>query len=240
MAENPKGIKDEFSFEVDSFVSLYIYVDPWAPNNISIEVYNYLKDFPQFDARKFSLKELGVKDVNELVQKIENDNEFLINLAKRFNPKAVDENGEIDWYDIARGSAIYKICNKRGKERYSENEKVLYIKKLKDGFEFWVQGDRCGFSWVVRQHPKRPEVVILTFRKDGKDIASVFRNYDFFSVDNEIGSLPQLYEYLVKQPDRATYFITWDYNLEFDRVEVINESGYEGYDFECCKYVFVH
>jgi len=217
-----KGIKDEFSFEVDSFVSLYIYVDPWDPNSISIEVYNYLKDYPQFDARKFSLKDLGVEDIDGLIQKIENDSEFLTYIARQFDPKAVDSNGEVDWYKIAHGSAIYKICDKRSKERYSENEKVLYIKKLKDGFEFWVQGDRCGFSWTVGQHPKRPEVAVLTFKKDGKEIASVFRDYNFFGVDYEIGNLPQLYEYLITQPARVTYFITWDYNLEFDRVEVIN------------------
>jgi len=237
MAQTPKGIKDEFEFELDNFVSLYLYLDPWDPNSVSIEVYNYLEDYPQFDARKFSLKELGVQSVEELVHRIENnDNEFLVNLAKRFNPKAVNSDGVIDWDEIAHGSAIYKICHKRGKERFSKNEKVLYIKKLKDGFEFWVQGDRCGFSWAVRQHPKRPEVAVLTFKKDGKEIASVFRDYGFFSVDYEIKSLSKLYKYLVSEPDRATYFITWDQILEFDRVEVINESGYDGYDFECCKY----
>jgi len=232
--ENPQ--KYEHEIEIDEFITLYVYVDPWDPSVVSIEVYNYLEDYPQFDARKFSLGELGVKDVNELVQRMENDNMFLVNIAKRFNPKAMDSNGEVDWYKIAHGSAIYKICDKRGKERYDTNEKVLYIKKLKDGFEFWVQGDQCGFSWVVRQHPKRPEVAVLTFKKHGKEVASVFRDYDSFGVDYEIKSLPQLYEYLVTQPDRATYFITWDYDLEFDRVVVVNESGYEGYDFECCKY----
>jgi hypothetical protein len=226
----------QFEFEVDNFVNLNIYPDPWHPSFVTIEVNNYLEDHPQLNARKFSLKELGVNSLQELLSRIKNDKEFLMNIARQFNEKAVNKD-DIDWYKIAHGMAIYSICNKRETKKNAngnKDEKVLEIRKYKNGFEFRVRGDVCGFSWLLRQHPGDPERVVLTFKKDGKELASVFRHYNYFAVNHDIHDMCTLYKYLVK--DRSTaWFITWKM-LEYGKVEVINESGYDGYDFEMCKY----
>ena len=83
----------QFEFEVDNFVNLNIYPDPWDPGYVTIEVNNYLEDHPQLNARKFSLKELKVNSLQELLSRIENDKEFLVNIARQFNEKAVNKDG---------------------------------------------------------------------------------------------------------------------------------------------------
>jgi len=61
---------------------------------------------------------------------------------------------------------------------------------------------------LIEQYPQNPEQLILTFEKNGKEIVSVSRNYDYYSVDREINNLWDLYKMLIEDPSRYFYFIT--------------------------------
>jgi hypothetical protein len=232
--ENGEEECDGCGFEICTFTYIYAYKNPWNPDEVSIELYDN-EDYPLFTARKFNLKDLGVTSTSELISKLEDDKEFLLKILRYFNEDAVKD-GDYDCIDLLDVLSVYSICDKIEWDRDCNEKRVLKIEKLRDGFRFGVIGDKCGITWVVRQHPKDPEKVVIFFEKDGKEFGFVIRYYGDFSVNRKVRNMCELYKYLVEDPWEAVWFITWT-DLDFDETKVVNESGYEGFDFEMCKCV---
>jgi hypothetical protein len=224
-----EGECDGCGVELCSFTSLHVYRNPWNPDEVSIELYED-EDYPRFDARTFRLKDLGVNSVNELLSKLETNDEFLLSILRHFNAEAVKDN-DFDCIDLIDNISVYSMCG----DEQGEDKGILRVEKLEDGFRFGTIGSGCNITWVVRQHPKDPNKVVIFFEKDGNAFGFVIRDYDFFAVKRHIPNMCALYKYVVKDPWEATWFITWQ-ELEFDNIEVINKSGYDGYDFKMCKY----
>jgi hypothetical protein len=226
---------DECGFELCTFTYVNVYKNPWNPSEVSIELIDN-EDYPLFIARKFNLKDLGVTSTNELISKLENDKEFLLKVLGYFN-KDVIKGDDFDCIDLLDVLSVYSICGKIKWNRDLNEKRILKIEKLKDGFRFGVEGDKCRIAWLVRQHPKDPEKVVISFEKEGEEFGFVIRDYDEFSVNRKVRNMCELYKYLNEEPWEAVWFITWEHRLEFDEVKVVNESGYEGFDFEMCKCV---
>jgi hypothetical protein len=239
MAENPQTKKEEgcdgCGVKICTFTGVYAYENPWNPNEVSIEVIDD-QDYPLFTARKFNLRDLGVNNIDELVSKLENDNKFLLKILEYFSKEAVKDD-DFDCNELIDSLWVYSICDDVEKPNWDEKT-VLKVEKLKDGFRFGLKKDKCGITWVVRQHPKDPKKVVMSFEKDGKEFGFVVRYYDNFSVDKKIKNMCELYKYLIEKPYSAIWYMTWmDIAWDIDGVEVINKSGYDGFDFEVCKCV---
>jgi hypothetical protein len=218
-------------FEVCDSIDLWVYPNPFNSDEVTFELYDNFEDVPGFDIKKFNLKELGVNGLDELIYKLRSDQEFLKKIVKSIKEDALDEDGEINCWDMMGEISIYeRLCG--GSEG---DGKVLVVEKLNDGFKFWVKDDRCGLSFIVRQHPLSPENVVLTFVKDGKEIGSVFRDYEYFSVDYKITNMCELYRYIITNPSHGIWFTTYYDNDAIEEIEVINSSGFKDYDFETCK-----
>jgi len=225
---------NECGFELCTFTYVNVYKNPWNPSEVSIEVIDN-EDYPLFTARKFNLRDLGVTSANELISKLENDKEFLLKIIRYFNEDAI-EDGDFDCIKLLDRLSVYSICGEIEWNQNPNEKRILKVEKLKDGFRFGVVGDICNITWLVRQHPKDPEKVVISFEKDGEEFGFVIGDYDDFSVNRKVRNMCELYKYLNEEPWEAVWFITWT-DLEFDEVKVVNESGYDGFDFEVCKCV---
>jgi len=228
---------NECGIELCAFTGLFVNENPWDPTEVSIELYED-EDYPRFNARTFKLKDLGVSNTKELLSRLKNDKNFLLSILRHFGEEVVKDD-DYDCIELHYSASVYTICENENsaKTKTSEDKRILRVEKLEDGFRFGVVGDPCHLTWLVRQHPKDPEKVVIFFEKDGKPFGFVIREYDFFAVDRDIPNMCVLYKYLNKEPWQATWFITWEHLLEFDDIEVINKSGYEGFDFKMCKCV---
>jgi hypothetical protein len=235
-SENEEEECEGCGIELCAFTGLFVNENPWDPTEVSIELYED-EDYPRFNARTFKLKDLGVSNTKELLSRLKNDKNFLLSILRHFNEEVVKDD-DYDCIELHYSASVYTICDKNYiKTKTSEGKRILRVEKLEDGFRFGVVGDPCGLAWLVRQHPKDPEKVVIFFEKDGKPFGFVIREYDFFAVDRDIPNMCVLYKYLNEEPWQATWFITWEHLLEFDDIEVINKSGYEGFDFKMCKCV---
>jgi len=223
---------DECGYKICTFTYLYVNKNPWDPSEVSIELYDD-EDYPRANAISFKLSDLGVKSAEELLSKLENDNKFFLNVISKFNKDAV-EGDDFDCNTLIDSATVFSMCDDKDYNEYKIGKRVLKIEKFNDGFRFGVKGDKCGISWLVRQHPKDPNKVVIFFEKDEKPFGFVVRDYDFFEVKRKTPNLCALYKYLVEDPQEATWFITWE-DLEIDDIEVVNKSGYDGFDFEVCK-----
>ena len=228
---------NECGIELCAFTGLFVNENPWDPTEVSIELYED-EDYPRFNARTFKLKDLGVSNTKELLSRLKNDKNFLLSILRHFSEEVVKDD-DYDCIELHYSASVYTIYENENsaKTKTSEDKRILRVEKLEDGFRFGVVGDPCHLTWLVRQHPKDPEKVVIFFEKDGKPFGFVIREYDFFAVDRDIPNMCVLYKYLNKEPWQATWFITWEHLLEFDDIEVINKSGYEGFDFKMCKCV---
>jgi|GEM_PF-5671256 len=228
---------DECGIELCAFTGLFVNENPWDSNEVSIELYED-EDYPRFNARTFKLKDLGVSNTKELLLRLKNDKNFLLSILRHFNEEIV-KGDDYDCIEIHYSVSVYTICDKndiKTETSASEGKRILRVEKLEDGFRFGVVGDPCNLTWLVRQHPKDPKKVVIFFEKGGKPFGFVIREYDFFAVDREIPNMCVLYRYLIDEPWQATWFVTWE-ELEFDDIEVVNKSGFDGFDFEMCKCV---
>jgi hypothetical protein len=200
-----------------------------------IEFHIYREDSLSFNAKEVSLEELGVKDFNEFYLKLKKDRKFFTNIVKMFNPKAITENDEIDIIELAGTPSVYEAsCSNI--EEMKNTCATLVIEKYNDKIRFKIDGDPCGFSWVIERHPRKPWLSILTIEQYGKKITSVLRNFELH-VDSDINDMCTLFKALVENPGKYFNGITdIGREIRFDAIKVINYSDYPGLDFEECKY----
>jgi hypothetical protein len=200
------GEEDIVEVEACNYIYLDLYQHPKDPGYVTIELFDNLEDYHVVVAKKVSYNELGVKSFEELRSKIEKDQKFLTRLIKILNKDTVSTDGEIDCFKLSETPGVYN--NGRAYELDYDKEWTLVIEKYDNGFRFWIEGDPYNRSWLIEQHPKHPEQLILTFEKNGKEIVSIIRNYNYYGVDREIKDLWQLYKALVEDPSRYKFFIT--------------------------------
>jgi len=198
-----------------------MYQHPKDPKYVVIELIDNLEDYQVVIAKKLSFSELGVKDLEELHSRAEKDRKFLAKLVRIFNKDAVSPDGEINWFKIHDTPGVYE--NGRAYHLDYDKDWTLVIEKYDNGFRFWAEGDPCNRSWLVEQHPKDPERLILTFEKDGKEVVPIIRKPNYYGVDYEIKDIWQLYKALVEEPSRYFFFIT-NIDGEFKQVKIIDKS----------------
>jgi hypothetical protein len=214
--------EENVEVEVCPYIFLDIYPNPKDPRRfVTVELFDNLEDYQVVIAKKVSYNTLGVRDFNELLLKMK-DPEFLKKLVKILNKNALTSDNEINCLKLSDTPGVYE--DSRAYELDDKNW-VLVIEKYDNGFRFWIEGDPYKRSWLIEQHPERPEQLILTFEKDGKEVVSIVRNYDFYAVDREIKNLWQLYKALVEDPSRYKFFIT---NIDgpIEHVKVIDKSSH--------------
>jgi len=207
--------------EIGAYVYFVMYQHPKDARYAVIELIDNLEDYQVVIAKKLSYNELGVKNLEELHSRAEKDRKFLAKLVKIFNKDAVSSDGEINWFKIHYTPGVYE--DGRAYELDYDKDWTLVIEKYDNGFRFWAEGDPYNRSWLVEQHPKDPERLILTFEKDGKEVVPIIRKPNYYGVDYEIKDIWQLYKALVEEPSRYFFFIT-NIDGEFKQVKIIDKS----------------
>jgi len=225
-----------FSFEIsDEYGTAWqVYQHPKNEDYFVIERFE-IESFWVTEAKQFRFAEFGAKNLSELYQEfLRNPEKLIRKLTKlkkyvievKTDDKKVEVNSHVsndedkednvnveEWWDIY-GSCDYDLDSKNW---------ILVVEKYDNGFRFYLENEPCKLSWLVEQNPQNPGQLILTFEKNGKEIVSVLRNYDYYSVDHGINNLWDLYKMLVEDPGRYFYFIT-ALDAPIGHVKIIDKS----------------
>jgi len=212
---------DSFSFKIsDEYgTKWHVYQHPKNKEYFVIER-NEIESFWVTEAKQFRYADFGARNLSELYQEfLRNPEKLIRKLAKlkkyvievktddkkvEINSHVSNDEDEEDNVNVEEWWDIYGPCN----HGLDSRDWTLVVEKYDNGFRFYLEDEPCKLSWFVEQYPQNPEQLILTFEKNGKEIVSVSRNYDYYSVDREINNLWDLYKMLVEDPSRYFYFIT--------------------------------
>ena len=221
-----------FSFKIsDEYGTEWqIYQHPKNKEFFVIERFE-VESFWVVEAKQFKYIDFGVKNLNGLYQEFLRNPEKLIRELTKLKKYVVevktdDEEVKVNshvnedkenvneeaWWDVYDGCK-YDLENK---------EWTLVVEKYDNKFRFYLEGEPCKRSWLVEQY-QNPERLILTFEKNSKEIVSILRNYDYYSVDRETNNLWDLYKLLVEDPNRYFYFLT-GVSAPINKVKIVSHA----------------
>ena len=216
-----KNDDGSFSFKISNEygTAWQVYQHPKNKEYFVIER-NEIESFWVTEAKQFRYADLGARNLSELYQEfLRNPEKLIRKLTKlkkyvievktddkkvEINSHVSNDEDEEDNVNVEEWWDVYGPCN----HDLDSKNWILVVEKYGNGFRFYLEDEPCKLSWLVEQNPQNPEQLILTFEKNGKEIVSVSRNYDYYNVDHEINNLWDLYKMLVEDPSRYFYFIT--------------------------------
>jgi hypothetical protein len=220
---------DFITVELCEYINMYIYPHPKNSNRVAIELDNYLEDFPKLIAvnRNYDELDMNVKSINDVFDKLKTDRNFLLKIISEIDRHGI-LNDEVYCRRLYRTPTTFRmLCPQKVKIIQKEEKRILDIIYYGDKIEMSFEDDPCKLSWVLEQHPNDPNSVILSFVKDGREVVSVVRSFEYFSVDKEIHNLRELFEEI---KDNADYYMSYLINTvdtPVDDVKVIDKRDVE-------------
>jgi hypothetical protein len=217
---------DYITIYLCEYINIYIYPHPKIQNHVVIELDDYLKDTPKLVAinQKYEDLDPNVRNIKDTFEKLKTDKNFLLKIVRLIYRHGV-LNDEIHCRRLHDAPTTFRrLCPSKKKEDWKEGESVLNIIYYGNKIEMKFENDQCGLSWVLEKHPTIPDSVILTFMKDGKEMVSVVRDFQYFSVDKEIHNMDDLFDEIKED---AEYYMSYLINTVYtpvDDVKIIDKK----------------
>lgn len=219
---------DSITIELCDYINMYIYPHPKNSNSVVIELDDYLEDFPKLVAinQNFEDLDMNVKSIKDIFDKLKTDRDFLLKIISKIDRHGI-LNGEVYCRRLYRTPTTFRrLCPRKEEIIQKEGKRILDIIYYGDKIVMSFENDPCKLSWVLERNPNKPNSVVLTFVKDGKEAVSVVRDFDYFSVDKEIHSIEELFEEIKENADYYMSYINTD-DIPVDDVKVIDKRDVE-------------
>ena len=218
---------DFITVELCEYINMYIYPHPKILNRVVIELDDYLEDFPKLVAinRNFEDIDMNVKSIKDVFDKLKTDRNFLLKIISEIDRHGV-LNDEVYCRRLYRTPTTFRrLCPTKEKIIQKEEKRILDIIYYGDKIVMSFQNDPCKLSWVLERNPNEPNSVVLTFVKDGKEVVSVVRSFEYFSVDKEIHNMEELFEEIKENADYYMSYLINTADTPVDNVKVIDKRG---------------